>query len=75
MGKSNPNQVNLREISSVKRPELLAKNKFKQSDPYGLDKTMGPLGKNIDIEVRNRNTGMNVFTQNKPYQPPNDDVL
>jgi hypothetical protein len=75
MGKANPNQVNLREISSVKRPELLGKNKFKESDPYGLDKTMGAFGKPVDIEVRAKNTGMNVFTQNKPYQPPFDDVI
>ncbi len=75
MGKSNPNQVNLREISSVKRPELVAKNKFKESNPYGIDKLSGPLGKDIDIEVRNKNLGMNVFTEKKPYKLPYDDII
>ena len=75
MGKPNPKQNNLREFSSVKRPENLAKNTYNISEDYNLSKTKPEIGNVPDVTIRTKDLAINVFSEKDFYRPPFDDVL
>ena len=74
MGKPNPKQNNLREFSSVKRPENLAKNTYNISEDYNLSKTKPEIGNVSDISIRAKNIGTNNYSLNKEYVIPFNDL-
>lgn len=75
MGKINPRQVNLREISSVERPKQLAINKFNSGDEYDLSKAKPEIGTPLEQNIRASNMSINVFNDKNEYTAPDDLVL